>query len=415
MIPREPSCTIVGASAAGVSAAIEMRRGGFTGSVVIVDSDPHLPYERPPLSKTLFGSAGQELVPIYPTETYSDLGIDLRVGQRALELDIANRRVRTGDGEVIPSDIVVLATGLAARRLDVAGSVAPNVLTLRDAADAQALSLFVKSGGPLVIVGAGFIGLEMASVAREHGVDVTVVEASPYPLSHSVGPVVASFLIDLHREQGVKFVLGATVTELTGTAHAAEQVWLSDGQGLDASAIVVGVGAEPNLELARNAGVHTDPTGIVVDHLGQTNIPNVFAAGDVAVREHSDLLRPSRIEHWDSSVRHGSAVGATIAGSPTTVSEPIYAWSDQYGSTLQIVGRVHPTDQFVLRDGANPAQFLGYWIRDGRIGAAAGLGASREIAVLKRMISQKLPVSPEELRDRDVDLRRSIKSSRSVT
>ena len=414
MIPREPNCTIVGASAAGVAAAIEMRRKGFTGSVVVVDSDPHLPYERPPLSKSLFGSAGQELAPIHLPETYAELGIDLRLGQRAVDLDIAERRVQLGDGEVIPSDIVVLATGLTARRLDVLGATAPNVLTLRDAADAQVLSQFVKAGGPLVIVGAGFIGLEMAAVAREHGVDVTVVEASQYPLAHSVGPVVASFLIDLHRDRGVKFVLGATITHLTGSAHGAERVWLSNGQALEASAVVVGVGAEPSLELARNAGVSTDSTGIVVDLLGQTNIPNVFAAGDVAVREHSDLLRPSRIEHWDSSMHHGCAIGATIAGNPTTVSEPIYAWSDQYGSTLQIVGRVHPTDQFVLREGASPDQFLGYWIRDGRIGAAAGLGVGREIAVLKRMIAQRLPVSPEELRDRGTDLRRIIKSARSV-
>ncbi|TSD40379.1 pyridine nucleotide-disulfide oxidoreductase [Rhodococcus sp. KBS0724] len=412
MSARDASCVIVGGSAAGIATAVEARRGGYSGRLVVVDSDPHMPYERPPLSKALFGSADDPLVPLHAPEMYAELGISLRLGEFAVEIDASKRTVQLERGEVLPADRLVLATGLGARRLNVPGATASNVLTLRNAADARALGEHLQARGPLVIVGAGFIGLELAAVAREHGIDVTVVESADHPLVNSVGPVIAKFLLDMHRERGVQFVLGTTVSHMTGTQGVIQRIWLENGRALDAATVVVGVGAEPSLELARSAGIDTIASGIPVGPLGETNLPWIFAAGDVAVRDHPDLLVPGRIEHWDSSVRHGSAIGSTIAGHPTTVTEPIYAWSDQYGSTLQLVGRAHPKDTFILRDGASTDQFLGFWVRDGRIGAAVGLRSAREIAAVKRMITQKVTVPVKELCDRTGDLRRVLKNNR---
>ena len=411
----DPSCVIVGGSAAGIAAAIELRQQGFSGAVTVVDSDPHVPYERPPLSKTLLASDNDGLVPIQSSDTYRELDITLLLGERAVKIDTTLRRVELRGGDVLQADRLILATGLSARHLPTPGATAPNVLTLRDAFDAQRLSQQLSGGGPLVIVGAGFIGLELAAVARTRGIDVTVVEATQYPLARSVGSRVAELLIDLHRGNGVKLLLGTTISHMNGTERAVEQVCLSDGRTLPAATVVVGVGGEAQVEFAATAGIDVDSNGISVNSYGQTNVPWIFAAGDVAVQPHPDLLVPGRVEHWDAALRHGAAIGSSIAGHTTSFTDPIYAWSDQYGTTLQTVGRGRATDEFILRRGARADQFLAFWVRDGHVGAAAGLGTPREIAIVKRLISSKVPVTGTDLVDQNHDLRSLLKAHKSTT
>ncbi|GAA2580775.1 FAD-dependent oxidoreductase [Dactylosporangium fulvum] len=410
---NKPSCVIIGASAAGVATAVELRKRGYAGAVTLVDADPNIPYERPPLSKTLLGTGSRGLVPIQPAHTYRDLDIELRLGERATAVDPAALTVHLSGGEVLPAGRVVLATGLSPRRLQVAGADAENVLSLRDASDASRIAEGLASGGPLVLIGAGFIGLELAAVAREGGIDVTVVEAQAQPLNNAVGPDVACLLTQLHRRHGVKLLTSATVAEFAGSAGRVEEVRLTDGRRLPASTVVVGVGVEPRNELTVSARIEVDSYGIPVNEFGQTSRAWVYATGDVASQPHPELARRGRIEHWDAAQRHGTAVGATIAGAPARYREAPYAWSDQYGATLQIVGRPRPDDDLVLREGASPSEFLAFWIRDGYVGAVAGMEASRDVGVVKRLMAARVPVDRAELAGRDLDLRGLLKQHRN--
>jgi 3-phenylpropionate/trans-cinnamate dioxygenase ferredoxin reductase component len=399
---------VVGASAAGVSAALALRRGGFDGAITVVDGDPREPYERPPLSKSLLSAPGTMLKPIVPASAYRDAGIELGLGRRVRELDPAAHRVLLDDGAALEAGQVLLATGVAARDLDLPGGPRPNVLRLRDADDADVLAARLARGGPLVIIGGGFIGLELAAEARGVGLDVTVVELAPLPLFGPAGPVIGQLVRELHEANGVRFHLGASVATMNGAGPAGEvdEVVLQDGTRLPAAVVVVGVGVVPRDGLARAAGVPTDG-GIIVDQHGRTDNPWLWAAGDVAVQPHPHLERPGRIEHWDVALRHGEAVGLSLAGQPTALKAPPYAWSDQYHLTLQSFGRSWPGDAFVLRRGATPAKFVGFWLRgSGRVAAVMGLASPHEVRAGKRLIESAAAVTADELADPATDLRK---------
>jgi 3-phenylpropionate/trans-cinnamate dioxygenase ferredoxin reductase subunit len=412
---HEPGQVIVGASAAGVAAAVAMRTAGYDGPIRVVDSDPHLPYERPPLSKALLGGPGNEaLKPILDENAYRTYDIELRLGTGVTDLDFGARRVALGDGVVLPAVHVVLATGVAARRLTVPGAELANILTLRDADDARTLSAQLSAGGPLVIIGGGFIGLELAAVARQNDVEVTVVELAPLPLIGVLGPEAAGLVNRLHTDRGVHFRLGRTVSAFVGTA-AVEAVELNDGERLPAQTVVVGVGVLPRVALAKAAGIAVDRFGIVVDRLGNTSNPWVSAAGDVASQPHPALAAPGRIEHWDVAQRHGTAVGTSVVGPATPFEATPYAWSDQYGLMLQMFGRPHHGDELVLRRGATPERFLAFWLRAGRVGALAGLDLPRDVAAARRLIDPAALVPVAQLEDPDVDLRRLVKDLAAAT
>ncbi|WP_432842217.1 NAD(P)/FAD-dependent oxidoreductase [Dactylosporangium sp. CA-092794] len=403
-MPSVHRTVIVGASAAGVSAALAMRSAGYDGEIVLADADLNVPYERPPLSKSLLGADSRGLKPIVDDSTYGDQQIELRLGARVRELDVLARRVHfEDDAPGVPADQVLLATGVAARRLIVPGSELDGVQVLRDAADALALSKHLAAGGPLVIIGAGFIGLELAAVARDHGMDVTVVELAALPLVHVVGSTIGRLVHDRHTARGTRFVLGRTVHAFTGSKHL-ESVVLDDGGVLPAATAVVGVGVRPRDELARAAGLTVDHQGIVVDRSGATDSPWVWAAGDVTSRPHPALAAPGRIEHWDVAMRHGASVGAAIAGRPNEHTATLYAWSDQFGSTYQLFGRPHPTDTLVLRADATPDRLLAFWLREGRVAAALGLNHAREIAASRRLIDRGASAPAEVLADASTDL-----------
>ena len=416
------SHVVVGASAAGVSAAFAIRRAGATGPVMIVDADPNPPYERPPLSKPSPQGAGSELAPvgrgpaalrpIRPAPDYADAGIELLLGSAVAEIE-PGASVHLTDGTALQADRVVLTTGVRARRLTVPGADLDNVLVLRDAADAAALAARLAAGGPLVVVGGGFIGLELAAVALEQGILPTVVEMAPLPLLGAVGRPVAELVHRRHHDRGVQLVLGTTVARFVGR-DAVEEVVLADGRRLPAATVVVGVGVEPRSELAAKAGLETDRAGVVVDRHGRTSHPQVWAAGDIASQPHPALAERGRIEHWDAALRHGDAVGASAAGVPTAFTDPPYAWSDQFGTTYQILGRRHPGDTVVLREDSGPERLLACWLRDGRLVAALGLDAGREIGALRRLIGSAPAIPAHLLADPATDLRRLAKELRTA-
>lgn len=400
------SVAVVGASAAGVSAAVALRRSGFPGRITLIDGDSRTPYERPPLSKSILGVEEVELRPIVPESTFTESGIELILGTPVARIDPRAGEVHMADGTVIRADDIVLATGVRARPLAVPGADLDGVLHLRDAADAEQLrrALSGASTRHLLVVGASFIGLELAAMARGHDVEVTVLDVAPGPLVHAFGEEVGKLVQRLHEDRGVRFRFGVTVRELIG-ATSVEAAVLTDGTVLPASVVVAGIGVTPATELARAAGINVDDCGIVVDPYGRTSVSNVYACGDVASQPHPALEGPGRIEHWDAALRHGTAVGTTVAGQPTVHDDLPYAWSDQYGLTLQYFGRRRAGDELVIRAGATPARFLALWFRDSRIVAALGCDARREIGMARRLITEELPVRPSDFSLADADLK----------
>ncbi|WP_284981523.1 FAD-dependent oxidoreductase [Arthrobacter sp. efr-133-TYG-118] len=391
---------IIGASAAGVAAAGAMRRGGFDGTITLHDGGRHLPYERPPLSKS---AVSRGLKEIQSATSYAELEIELLLGQRAVALT-TDREVIFDSAPTIRPDRVLLATGVSARRLPVSGAELHNVLYLRDAGDAEALSAELHRGGPLVLVGGGFIGLEIAAVARTLGIDVTVVETQERPLFNVVGPEVGGLITALHHDRGVRIITGREVTAMRGS-KAVEEVVLSDGRVLPAATVVVGVGVVPNDQLVRTHGVKLSG-GVVVDAHGQTDDPWIWAAGDVAVRRHRHLRRVGRIEHWDTAQRHGATVGSSMVGDLQEDTAVPYVWSDQYELSYQAFGRGEPTDQVVLRDGAQPDEFLAFSLSEGRVHAVAGINRPRDVRAGRSLVESGATVSAEALRDPATNLRR---------
>lgn len=400
-MPSTRHHVVIGAGAAGLAAVSAMRDNGFEGRITVVDAEAHTPYERPPLSKEFL--TDRKLRETLPANEYQRLGVDLRLGDAVHRLRPDDRRVDTSDGDSLAAEKVLLATGVSARRLQVPGSELDNILTLRDADDAAALASRLDRGGPLVVVGGGFVGLEVAAAAADRGTDVAVVEIGALPLTGAVGPEIAQRICNLHTERGVRILTRRTVSEFLGT-RAVEAVRLSTGEILDTATVVVGCGVEPNDGLAREAAVHCDD-GIVVDELGRSSHPWVWAAGDVAAHINPHLGVRARIEHWDVARRHGAAVGASMAGIPTVNREIPYFWSHQFRHTLQMYGRARAGDRLVVREAGPGPGFVALWLREGHIAAAAALDEPRDIRSAKVLAERQINVPEEALRSPTTDLR----------
>lgn len=384
---------VVGGSIAGVSAALAMREEGFDGKVTIVDSGAELPYERPPLSKSLASLSDPR--PIVPVDTYTGLDVELRLGRRAQSLDTHHQHVVLDDGERIPADRVLLATGVSPRRLGVPGETLDNVLTLRDIGDARALGARLAAGGALVVIGGGFIGLEAAALARQQGLDVTVVEAGALPLEAALGRELAAHVHRVHVGHGVEFRTQRTVSEFRGRS-AVEQVVLDDGSVLEAATVLIGCGVVPNDSLAQKAGVHCR-FGVVTDEWGRTDTPWIRAAGDVANFVSPFSGRRERIEHWDVARHRGAAVGANMVGAHRRDGEAPYFWSDQYSSRIQMFGRAGADDRMVIASGLDQGRFLAFWLRGATLAAAAGWDSPKELRAAKALIESRQPVSAADL------------------
>ncbi|WAG81559.1 FAD-dependent oxidoreductase [Metapseudomonas furukawaii] len=390
---------IIGGSAAGVSAALAMRDNGFDGRITLIDAGSEVPYERPPLSKS---TDLNTVHPIAPDSTYVENDIDLLLGHSVIAVE-SDQTVILDSGERLHADALLLATGGTPRKLGVPGEDLDNVLMLRDIDDARAFATRLKTEGPFVIIGGGFIGLEAAAVAREKDMDVTVVEAMSIPLAGVLGTKLATVVRDIHANAGVRILTGRVATEFKGSG-AVEQVVLDDGTTIAAATVLVGVGVIPNDALARGVGVHCD-NGIVVDDYGQTNVPWIWAAGDVANFFSPFTGRRQRIEHWDVARRHGAAVGASMAGVFTANTAAPYFWSEQYGLRLQMYGRAKPGDELVLRLGESTNQMIAFWVNDSVLSAAAALDSPGELRAAKVLIEERIPVDVAELTDPGVSLK----------
>lgn len=402
---------VVGAGQAGGELATALRRHGWSGGVTLVGDEPAPPYQRPPLSKGfLLGKVTREQLYLKPAATYERFGITLRLGTPARRIDRAAKELVLADGERLPYGKLVLATGGRARRLTLPG-LDPrrlgNVHTLRGIADVDALRPEFAAGRELVVIGGGYVGLEIAAVARQLGLGVTVVEAAPRLLARVTGAETAGFLEAVHRSHGVRFRLGATVTGLLQDpggqrATGVEVAGAGEVERLPADLVLVGIGMQPNTGLAEEAGLETGD-GIVVDEFARTTDPDILAIGDCASRPSAHAGRRIRLESAPGAIDHAQVAAATILGRPEASTAIPWFWSEQYDLKLQMVGLSQGHDRCVTRGGTDTAQSA-FYLRDGRLVAADVISRPADFAAARRLVASASPIDPDRLADENVPL-----------
>jgi 3-phenylpropionate/trans-cinnamate dioxygenase ferredoxin reductase subunit len=395
---------IVGANLAGGRAAEALRKEGFDGRVVLIGAEPDPPYERPPLSKEYVrGEMAREKLFIHKPGFYEEQRIELRLGARATGLDVQARAVELEGGERIAFDKLLLATGGRPRRLDVAGAGLYGIYDLRTVADSERIAAELQPGRKLVVIGAGFIGAEVAASARKQGLEVTVLEMAPVPLGRALGDEMGRLYGEIHREHGVELLTGEALARFEGTTRV-ERVVGASGRAIDCDFAVAGVGIEPATELAAAAGLPVD-NGIVVDEYAETSVPGIFAAGDVANFYHPVLGERLRVEHWANAQNQGVIAAKNMLGAREAYVEIPWFWSDQYDLNLQYVGHATSWDEIVLRGDAAGRKFTAFYLKDGRLRAALTVNRFKDIRPSRELIRRGAEVDATKLRDDAVELK----------
>ena len=395
---------IVGASLAGSSAAATLREEGFDGRVVLIGAEPQLPYDRPPLSKNyLRGVTPFEKTLLRPADFYRERDIEMRLGTTVTRVDAEKRTVALHDGERLEFDQLLIATGGKNRRFPIPGIDLPGVYDLRTVADADRIREAMARGGRAVVVGMGFIGAEVAAAMRQSGLDVVAIEPFKTPLYRALGEEIGRVVEGLHRDNGVEMILDDAVTAFEG-AGKVERVVTRNGRRIDCSLAVFGLGIEPATELVAGTPVRVD-NGIVVDDQCRTNVPGIFAAGDVANHYHPVCGRQMRVEHWQNGVKQGAAAARSMLGRGQTYDEVHWFWSDQFDANIQYAGFHAAWDQIVVRGSLESRKFLAFYLTGGRVESVVAINQGRDMRRTVPIIKARGAVDPASLADPNVDLR----------
>jgi 3-phenylpropionate/trans-cinnamate dioxygenase ferredoxin reductase component len=402
-MPTDHSLVIIGASLAGAKAAEGARAGGFEGRVVLIGDEPTPPYERPPLSKAVLrGEEAPETTRVHDDDFYTSRDIDLLTGRTVEALDRTDHSVQLDGGEQIPFTAAVLATGAAPRQLDVPGAALGGVHYLRTVDDSNRLGAAIRAAERVAVVGAGWIGSEVAASARQIGADVVLINPLAVPLQRVLGEQIGGVFAQLHADHGVQLRMGTGVAELRG-GTAVEQVVLSNGDVEAADLVVVGVGVTPRVDLAVAAGLDVD-NGVVVDEQLRTSAPDVYAAGDVASAWHPLFRRHLRVEHWANALNQGITAGANAAGGSDVYDRLPYFFSDQYDLGMEYVGYADPGDSVVVRGSLADREFIAFWQRDGLVTAAMNVNVWDVVEDLKSIIGSRRQFDAHDLSDPGVSL-----------
>jgi 3-phenylpropionate/trans-cinnamate dioxygenase ferredoxin reductase component len=379
---------IVGGGLAAARTAEQLRRSEYTGGITIISDEVHLPYDRPPLSKEVLRKEVDD-VALKPREWYDEKGITLRLGSAATGLDTAEQKVTLDDGTELGYDELVIATGLVPRRIPAFPDL-EGIRVLRSFDESMALRQHATQAQRAVVIGAGFIGCEVAASLRSLGVDVVLVEPQPTPLASVLGEQIGELVARLHRDEGVDVRLGVSVAEVRGDGHV-DGVVLTDGTELAADLVVVGIGSRPATEWLEGSGVEVD-NGVICDEAGRTSAPNVWALGDVA-SWRDPTGHQARVEHWSNVSDQARAVVPAMLGQdvPSAVVVP-YFWSDQYDVKIQCLGEPQATDivHLVEDDGR---KFLAYYERDGVVVGVVGGGMPGKVMKVRAKIAAATPIS----------------------
>jgi 3-phenylpropionate/trans-cinnamate dioxygenase ferredoxin reductase subunit len=399
---------IIGASLAGARAAQELRERGYDGAIVLVGADAERPYERPPLSKDfLRGESEREKAFVHPEGFYAEHEIELVTGRRARALDLGARRVTLDDGRELTYDKLLLTTGAEPRRIEVPGADLDGIHYLRTLADSEAIAARLRAGGGRVaVVGAGWIGSEVAASARQKGLEVTLIDPLALPNERIFGEEIGAFYRDVHAQHGVELALGEGVEGFEGDGHVSG-VRTSSGRVVPCDFAVVGIGVIPNVELARAAGLQIE-NGIVVDEHLRTSAPDVFAAGDVANARHPFYERHIRVEHWANALNQGPAAARSMLDLSEGYERIPYFFSDQYEVGMEYSGYATDWDEVVFRGDREAGEFIAFWLKDGCVLAGMNVNVWDVTEQVQALIRSAQTVDPAALRDPDTPLEATV-------
>jgi len=402
---------IVGTGLAGGNAAVTLRQEGWRGRIVLLGTEPTIPFGRPPLSKTyLRGEEDLSGWYVKPADWYGEHDIELRTTTTVQHVDTALKQLQLADGTALDYDRLVLCTGGSNRQLEVPGAGLPGIYHLRSLAECEAIRQAARPGAHAVIVGMGFIGAEVAASLHQMGLDVTVVLPGAAPLATVLGNQVAMVLASIHREHGVRLVTNDQVIALEGRTRV-ERVLTAKGARLDCDLVVIAIGIQPRVDALSGSGIALD-NGILVNAHCQTNVPDICAAGDVANILHP-LFGRVRVEHFNNAEKQGRAAARALLGNPQPYDYIYSFWSDQYEHKLEYVGYASRWDRLVVRGSYESRTFLAFYLAQGIMHAACGLNrggdpeldATTELHVCQELIGQRVRLSEEALADNRVDLR----------
>jgi len=406
--PNRLTFVIVGANLAGGSATALLRDRGFDGRLVLIGAEAHPPYERPPLSKAyLRGETTFDDAVLHPQEWYAAHDVDLLLGTRAVSVDVRERVVRLDDpaSTAVAYDRLLIATGARNRRFDPPGRDLDGVFQLRTREDADRIRARAARASKAVIVGAGFIGCEVAASLRTVGLGVDVIDAGGVAMERVLGPTAGRALEAVHLDHGVRFHHGQRVERFDGSRSAGvERVTTDAGTVIGCDLVVVGVGVEPATDIALNSGIALD-NGIVTDAHLRTNVPDVFAAGDVANSFDPVFGRHVRVEHWDNALKGGAAAARSMLGDDVPYDEPHWFWSDQFDAEIQYAGMALRWDEFLVRGSVAERSFVGFYLADGIVRGVVGMNRGRDVRRSLALVKAGGPVDAADLLDPGVDLK----------
>ena len=389
----ERTFVVLGAGAAGTAAVEVLRQQGFQGKIVMISAEQMLPYDRTKLSKAyLQGNAESDALPLRSCEFYDQQSIELRFGSAVTKVNALNKKITLSDGSNIEYDSLLLATGGTPRKLDVPGSDLANIFTIRQPEDVNSILDIVKEAKKALVVGSSFIGMEAASSLIQQGLEVTVVSPDDVPFNKILGDELGKMFLKVHEDKGVTFKLGKKAVEFTGKEQV-ESATLDSGEQIATDLVIIGVGVNPNTDYLEGIELNDKDKSIPVDRYLQTEIKDIFAAGDIASFPYAPMEESTRIEHWRLAAQHGRIAAANMLGNRLLVDRVVpFFWSGQYDLKLRYVGHSEDWDEITIDGDLQQAEFLAYYLKGDRIMAVAGINRDKDIAAISELMRlQKMP------------------------
>lgn len=387
---------IVGAGQSAIQCITSLRKEDYSGLITLVGEEEHLPYQRPPLSKGfLEDTVSNERLYFKKLEFFIENKVQLKLGTKAEEIDIENNNIHLSDNTKLSFDKLVFATGSSVRKLDFPGKDLNSIHYLRGLDDALSIKKDLQTKQNIVVVGAGYIGLEVAAIAAKQNKSVTVIEMADRVMNRTVDPQISDYYFNLHKKNGVTFKFNTSLKEIVGTNNP-EKVICSDGTEVQADMVIIGAGIMPNVELAENAGLSCD-NGIVVNEFGKTDHANIYACGDCTNHPNKLLNKKIRLESVHNAMEQSKTVASSIINKSLAYNQIPWFWSDQYDHKLQIVGLSGDHDKVTMRGDMSEAKFMLFYTKDERLIAVDAVNNSKEFLICKKLVANKVTIKPDEI------------------
>lgn len=394
---------IIGAGQSAIQCINSLKKEGYAGSITMIGEEEHLPYQRPPLSKGfLEDSVNKERLYFKKLDFFTENKIQLKLGTSANKVDLENKLVFLSDDTHLSFDKLVFATGSRVRKLDFPGSNLSSIHYLRGLDDAESIKNDLERSKEVVVIGAGYIGLEVAAIAAKKNVTVSVIEMADRVMNRTVDPQISDYYLKLHQNNGVKFIFNNSLEEIKGSKKV-ESVLCSDGSEIKADMVIIGAGIIPNVELADQAGVFCD-NGILVDEFGQTNYKNVYACGDCTSHPNKLLNKQLRLESVHNAMEQSKTVAFSAIAKPLEYNQVPWFWSDQYDHKLQIVGLSGEHDNVFMRGNTKDQKFMLFYTKDNQLIAVNAVNNPKEFLICRKLVANKVKIKSEMISDINTNL-----------